>query len=77
MRTCSESGDWCDDPAARNGCLGCGHCDSSDRRRGKCPECFRGNGNIDCNITCEFEFDVIPSLCLIHHHACRIRHWQW
>ena len=47
LRTCSELGEWCYDPAARNGCLGCKHCDSNDRRRNKCPECFTGNENID------------------------------
>merc|ERR1712038_1159419 len=38
-RTCRETGAWCNDSAAQNGCLGCTHCDEYDRKVGKCPEC--------------------------------------
>jgi len=39
-RTCLQSEQWCEDPAAEDGCLGCEHCDSYDRTNGKCPECI-------------------------------------
>ena len=42
VRTCSELGEWCDDPDGINGCLDCSHCDHSDRAAKKCPECPPG-----------------------------------
>ena len=42
-RTCSQLGEWCEDSDARDGCIGCAHCDLSDRESGKCPECPPGN----------------------------------
>jgi len=45
-RTCLQSEQWCEDPAAEDGCLGCEHCDSYDRTNGKCPECISVFGSV-------------------------------
>ena len=38
---CENTGQFCDDEEATDGCLNCDHCDGNDRSQGKCPECSK------------------------------------
>merc|ERR1719412_72587 len=54
-RTCEKLGEWCDDESADDdGCISCSHCDESDRRQKKCPECMmQGGGENKGPVECD------------------------